>query len=222
VQFSLPPNASGLEFQDGELGKRYQKTEYGFADTAPVRPGSGTYQVLYSYEMPYDHKLELERKMPLDTNAIVILVPEDTVKVKGDQIQDAGLRDVQGVQYRMYNGGGLKQNTELSLTVTGGSGTGGASLVASSNSNLIIGLGALGTVMILLGVWMYQRNKTEKIGELDLEPPAVNSAEKPETVMDAILALDDLYQEGQLPEDAYLQRRGELKSRLKALLEQQD
>ena len=32
--------------------------------------------------------------------------------------------------------------------------------------------------------------------------------------MDAILALDDLYQEGQLPEDAYQQRRAELKGML--------
>jgi hypothetical protein len=32
--------------------------------------------------------------------------------------------------------------------------------------------------------------------------------------MDAILALDDLYQEGKLPEEAYLQRRSELKARL--------
>jgi hypothetical protein len=36
--------------------------------------------------------------------------------------------------------------------------------------------------------------------------------------MDAILALDDLYQEGKLPEDAYLQRRSELKRRLERAL----
>ena len=38
--------------------------------------------------------------------------------------------------------------------------------------------------------------------------------------MDAILALDDLYQEGELPEDAYLKRRAELKESLKELLEE--
>jgi hypothetical protein len=36
--------------------------------------------------------------------------------------------------------------------------------------------------------------------------------------MDAIIALDDLYRAGQLPEDAYLTRRGELKARLKELM----
>ena len=37
--------------------------------------------------------------------------------------------------------------------------------------------------------------------------------------MDAILALDDLYKEGQLPKEAYHQRRAELKERLKTILE---
>lgn len=220
VSFSLPPGASNLEFQDGELGKRYQKTEDGFADTMPVRPGSGIYQVLYSYEMPYDRKLELKRRMPLNTNAIVILVPEDSVKVKSDQIQDTGVRDVQGVQYHMYSGGGLARNAELSLTVSGGLRP-GAALSVGSNTDLIVGTGALGIVMILLGVWMYRRNKQDNSGAATQAPSSTVAMEKPEVVMDAILALDDLYQAGQLPEEAYLQRRGELKSRLKELLDQQ-
>jgi hypothetical protein len=36
--------------------------------------------------------------------------------------------------------------------------------------------------------------------------------------MDAILALDDLYQAGKLPEEAYRQRRAELKARLKEIV----
>jgi hypothetical protein len=45
-------------------------------------------------------------------------------------------------------------------------------------------------------------------------PEASSGEESQEALMDAILALDDLYQEGKLPEDAYLQRRAELKARL--------
>ena len=36
-----------------------------------------------------------------------------------------------------------------------------------------------------------------------------------ETLMDAIITLDDLYQAGDLPEEAYRQRRSELRDRLK-------
>jgi hypothetical protein len=43
-----------------------------------------------------------------------------------------------------------------------------------------------------------------------------------DTVMDAIIALDDMYQSGDLPEEAYQQRRLELKARLKELLDRED
>ena len=48
---------------------------------------------------------------------------------------------------------------------------------------------------------------------------AFNGYDDSETVMDAILALDDLYKEGKLPESAYLERRAQLKKRLKQLIE---
>ena len=39
-----------------------------------------------------------------------------------------------------------------------------------------------------------------------------------DTLMDAIIALDDLYREGQIPEEAYRLRRAELKARLAELI----
>jgi mono/diheme cytochrome c family protein len=218
VDFSLPVGATNLEFQDGEIGGRYLKTADGFADTAPVRPGSGSYQVLFSYDMPYNRKLDLVSQMPLDTNAVVILVPEQSVKVKGPGIVDAGTRDVQGTPYHMYNGSSLQKGQVLSLTVTGEPAATGTASTLLGNSNFIIGLGALGVVMILAGVWMYQRSRSK--GAPDEEPtsPIRQEFDSSEAVMDAILALDDLYQEGRLPEEAYLQRRGELKARLKEFI----
>ena len=38
--------------------------------------------------------------------------------IKGDGIQDAGVRDMQGVMYHMYSGGGLEAGDELSLTLS--------------------------------------------------------------------------------------------------------
>lgn len=222
VNFPLPTGASNLEFQEGDLGVRYVETENGFGDTIPIRPGSGSYQLLYSYEMPYNRKLELKRPMPLDTQAIVILVPEESVKIKGDQIVDAGMRSVQGVQYHMYNADGLKKGDEFQLIITGQPVGSGASLAASSNTDLFIGLGALGVVLVLAGAWLYQKNRLKN------EPEDAQAAQEAyeevdaERLMDAILALDDLYQEGQLPEEAYLQRRGQLKARLKELMGQQE
>jgi hypothetical protein len=50
--------------------------------------------------------------------------------------------------------------------------------------------------------------------EEELTVQAADEQDSAESLMDAILALDDLYREGKLSEDAYLQRRAELKERL--------
>lgn len=219
VTFNLPEGATGLEFQDGALGDRYVETDGGFGDTIPIRPGQGSYQVLFAFNMPYDRKLDLVQKMSMPADAVVVLVPENVVKVKGEALEDAGTRPVQDATYHMYNSQPLKAGEELKLTVTAGSG----SVVSGASTSLLVGAGALGLALIVAGVWLYRRNQAAPVDEEDLDEglpaPASPAGENAETVMDAILALDDLYKDGQLPEDAYLQRRAELKARLKELME---
>lgn len=219
VTFRLPEGASNLQFEDGELGGRYVKTPDGFADTLPVRPGSGNYQVLYSYELPYNNKLDLARPMDLPVQAVVILVPEQSIKIKGESIQDAGTRDIQGLQYHMYNAPAMQPGNVLKLTVTGRPQSSSLTLTPSSNNNLLIGAGIFGVVLVAAGLWLYWRNRPEPEDDEDL-PVAGAEPENAESLMDAILALDDLYQEGKLPEDAYLLRRSELKARLERAMNQ--
>ena len=88
-----------------------------------------------------------------------------------------------------------------------------------SNETLVIGLAALGLVLIGAGIFLYTRSRTVPEVEYDPEDEVEEaSSEKAETIMDAILALDDLYQSGELPEEAYRQRRAELKARLQSLI----
>lgn len=218
IRFSLPPEAEALQFEEGVLGGRFIETPDGFGDTAPIRPGAGNHQVLFSYELPYNRKLDLVRTTPLNTQAVVILAPEDGVKIRGENLQDAGSRDIQGVPYQMYNGAAMEAEDDLRLTISGRPG-GGFKLTSAPPSNLMIGLAALGTVLLVAGAWLYTRNRRNGAALDDGGPAAVadESLDSREAVMDAILALDDLYQEGKLPEEGYLQRRAELKARLQEL-----
>ena len=59
LSFQLPEGATNLQFEDGTSADRYITIPDGFGDTVPVRPGSGNYQVMYSYELPYNRKLDL-------------------------------------------------------------------------------------------------------------------------------------------------------------------
>lgn len=217
LDFQVPPGAINLQIQDGEIGKRFIKTDRGFGDTIPIRPGFGAYQLLFSYELPLARSLEFSKSITLPVNAIVILVPEKGIAVKGDTIQDGGIRDVQGTAYRLYNATGAIPGEDLRMTIVRSN----TLFSSAKNTNLLIGLSALGAVLLVSGMWLYRKNRT-MMSEADGISPAgspMTRYESRESLMDAILALDDLYQEGKLPEEAYLNRRAELKDRLKDFLE---
>ncbi len=222
IEFSLPEGATNLQFEDSALGSRYVETENGFGDTVPIRPGMGEFQILFSYEVPYDRKLDLTRRMNMPVNAVVILMPADGIKVKGDTIHDAGTRDMQGIVYQMYNGDPIAGGQDLRVTLSGRPSGGQASLTSSTTSDLVIGIAVFGVVLIGAGVWLYRRNAGEEeeyLEEEGQEEAFVDSTESAESVMDAILTLDDLYQDGELPEEAYKERRAELKERLRRLMD---
>jgi len=221
IRFQLPEGATNLQFEDGVVGDRYILTPDGFGDTAPIRPGSGQHQITFGYEIQYDGKVELDQVVNIPTNAVVILIPKDGLKIKGEQLEYAGSRDVQGMIYEMYTGGRIEAGTNLAIEVSGRPQSSGLNLGIESSTNLVIGLAALGLVLIGAGVWLYRRSQREyeeeDFSEADevydvVEDDIPNDAE---ALMDAIIALDDLYQAGELPEQAYQQRRAALKDRLR-------
>ena len=157
--FRSRKGAANLEFQEGALGSRYVETADGFADTVPVRPGTETYQILFAFEMPYDRKLELVQPVTMPINGVVILTPEGNMKIQSDMLQDGGVQDVQGTQYRAYNGKPMDAGQDLRLTLTGRPGSGSPVLGSGSSSSLVIGLGAFGLALVLAGVWLYTRDR---------------------------------------------------------------
>lgn len=221
ITFTLPEGATNLEFQDGVLGGRYVATSDGFGDTAVIRPGMGAYEILYAYEMPYDGSLEWGHPVDFPVGAVVILAPEGSVRIESDDLIAAESRDVQGVSYQIYNAPALDAGDTLELTIQRQS-TLSSSLSLGSSSELVIGVAALGAVLILAGIFMYLRSLREE-AEVDEEEFLVLEEdvadEDAESLMDRILTLDDLYRGGQLPQDAYRQRRAELKDRLRERLE---
>ncbi len=224
VTYQLPSGAENLQFEDGALGDRFTQTANGFGDNAVIRPGSGQHQVVVSFDMPYQRRLELSQPITLPVNAVVILVPEDGPQVSSSMLQDAGERPVQGVSYRMYTSDRLEAGRELDLTISGRGRGVLAGLTTGSQGSLIVGLAAFGLALIGAGVWFYRRNQVapeaELAGQAEVERAILSDTlpDDPDTLMDAIIALDDLYQAGDLPEAAYRQRRAELKNRLAELV----
>jgi cbb3-type cytochrome oxidase subunit 3 len=151
-----------------------------------------------------------------------MLIPEDGLKVKSEQLSDEGVRDVQGVSYRTYSGGQIEAGSDLKMTISGRPGGGSLIPTVGSSTSLMIGLLAFGVALVGVGIWLYRRYQLSEKDQAEEEASQAVLEETlpadPEELLDAILALDDQYQAGDLPEGAYRQRRAELKARLKDLI----
>lgn len=220
LNIALPQGASSLEFREGELGMRFVPTQDGFGDLAVIRPGMASHQVVFKYELPFNRKLVFSHLVYLPVNAVVVLVPEDSLKMKGDLLQDAGTRSTDGFIYRTYNGSALAEGSQLSMEVNKRSTFSQPILTSGSSSGLVLGLLVLAVTLIAAGVWFFQRSrKAAPQARKAQKTPGSEVEETQDSLMDAILALDDQYKSGKIPEGAYQGRRAELKERLNRLIQ---
>ncbi len=226
VSFPLPQGYTNLQFDNGELGARYVELSQGFGDTTTVIPGVGQYQVVFTYQLPYSHRLNFVQAMFLPTSAVVVMLPDNGIKLSSSMLQDGGTTDYKGITYRIYNGNSINAGSSVDLTLTGSPRQAAASILApGSMQNLAIGLGVFGVALVALGLWLYQRNRQklalQKIAESTQFSDSYSdlgfSPEDEDTLMDAIIALDDQFHAGNLPEAAYLERRAALKEKLRKM-----
>ena len=95
-----------------------------------------------------------------------------------------------------------------------------------SNSTLTIGLLAFGIALIAAGGWLFMRSRKDKAAQQDQQSdagaPVKDGSSNVDTLLDAILALDDRYKAGEIPRDAYLKRRDELKASIKEVLREEE
>ncbi len=214
VVFDLPPGYTNLQFESGEIGSRFVQTANGFGDTSTVQPGSASHQVLFAYELPYNKSAVVPLHLPLKVTNAILLTPDGGVRVEADGLQDAGARALQEGDMRIYAINNLAAGTTLQVKVSGLPGQDSAAGTKSS-TGVFIGGGALIAVLVGIAVWLVRRREpVEESREEDLK-----EEDSVESMLDAIIALDDLHQAGKIPSDAYQERRVELKERLRAARE---
>ena len=80
---------------------------------------------------------------------------------------------------------------------------------------IIYGAGGIGLALLVTGIWMFLRNKREanENDDPDIEIPS----ETREEILDSIIALDDLFENGEITEKVYQQKRSQLKEKLKSV-----
>ena len=205
----MPADAQNIGFDISQNSAPLLAAEAGFA----IPPSETPYALVAFYTLPYDGKAQIVQPFALPASSALVLVP-DGVKVKSDQLTEGQVQNFQGKDYREYLGAAFQSGDTLTLNLSGTPKSTGTATAANSRQGLLIGVGALGFVLILAGVWMYLRDRNRPADELD-EEEEEDEFDNEEEILDAIIALDDLHRSGKIPDEAYQPRRAELKARLK-------
>lgn len=218
IEFTLPEGASNIQFEDSVFGERYTERAGGFGDTAAILPGMSQHQVVVFFEMPYKRKMNFVQEINHSIGAATVMVPQG-MKIKSDYLTPNGEREAQGLTYDIYASQPLPVGATFEMRVSGtvsSSAAGGNT--DSTQKNIIYGALALGVVLIGAGVWFYLRGSDDEYEDEAWEEgePLFEDAE---SIMDAIIALDDAYRSGDLEEAVYKKRRAKLKAQLKDLVD---
>jgi hypothetical protein len=189
-----------------------------------ILPGADKqYGIIAIFTLPYTNRLVFTQPFNLPVSSATIIVPEG-VKVRSDQLTDAGTQASTGTTvttFHLYQASSLASGSTLTLTISGMPGD-KAGFVLDQRTWLMIGVGALGLILIGLGIFLFLRDRKLRKLEEEFEGDDEEGDEDAlgddrESIMDAIIALDDQFKVGDISKEAYEKRRGELKDRLKGL-----
>lgn len=234
IEIPLPQGYQNLQFENGVLGERFIQTANGFGDTLPIPPAGsmGEYSIVFAFDMPYEadssplagllggKKFELTQKFSIKTSALNLLVPQG-VKAEGANFVDGGAQSMgSGFTFQLYRAGSLEAGQTFTAKISGSPTTTSAtSQTDDSSRNLVIGVGAFGVILIFAGIFFYWRDRRAEAEEDDLDDDndAEDDAMSEDDILDAIIAIDDQFRAGNLSEEAYKERRAELKGMLRNL-----
>jgi mono/diheme cytochrome c family protein len=220
LSFNLPAGATNVTVQNAEQDKTFFISGNTLSVLWSIPPGQGSSQVLYSFDLPYTDKLDIEQKMSYPVSNVDVLVLDLGVQVTGNGIQNLGVQNFQGQSFQNFSAGALAAGQTLGLLVAGKAGTGattptttGTAVLNNPTATLAIGLGALALVLAGIGVWVYRRPRA------GTQTARAQTAHTKEDLLEAIAELDDAYAAGEVTEAAYQKERGQLKRDLKKVWE---
>ena len=203
-----PEGAEGLGYEATQNSAPFVPIEKGFA----MPPSETPYGLIAFASVPKEKEIAISQSARLPIGSVTLFLPEG-MEAEGKTLTDKGLQAMETMNFHVYSASGLKKDESIDFTVTGKPQTTAVNPDITQNKTLLIGVGAFGIVLILAGAWMYMNDRRKRDEEMDDEEGA--EFDDPESLMDAIIALDDLHRAGKLSDEAYQQRRDELKNVLK-------
>lgn len=210
---SFPEGATGLGFETTDNSAPFVSTAEGFA----MPPNEEPYGLIAFASIPKAKEIQIKQTALLPINSISLFLPEG-VEAEGSTLTDTGVQNLQGANFHVYTAAAVEKDASFEFSITGEPTTVAESPDITQNQYVLIGVGAFGLTLVLAGVWMYLRDRKKNEDDDDLEDEDDEDDDQfddTESIMDAIIALDDLHRAGKISDEAYKKRRDELTAALK-------
>ena len=234
LRFYLPPGASDLQFQDGQLGERYFSTPDGFIDTEPVLPGTGSHQVLYSYNLDFNSpQYTFSVTTPYSVTAMNVLISDPAVRAKSPILASEGTRSLQGQEWSSLVAESLPPTQVVPLALDNLPLEARATPSAAPQAQpaqppvdrtdmlrlIIVGVIAL-ICGVLIGYYLPHPSAQQPTNQKPVAPKPPVEEKSEDELLAALADLDDAFERGDLTEDQYRKQRAGLKQELAARLQQ--
>jgi mono/diheme cytochrome c family protein len=205
----MPNGMANMGYETSQDSARLLTTTDGFAMPPTT---DKPYGLIALATIARNKKINIEQLVVLPVDEVMLLVPAG-VSADGANIVNNGPHDFQGRTFNMYTSTRMNPGDTFSFTLSGKPENTAVNPDLLQNQNLVIGIGALGFAFIVAGAWLYWRDRRD--GRENFSDDEDDEYDDAESVLDAIVAIDDLHREGKISDEAYRKRRAELKNSLK-------
>ncbi len=219
LQIGVPAGAQDVAFQ-----RSFQSFEnflpatevipndQGYVDTVPVRPGSGVMNMLVSYSLPYESNMTVGHPLFYDTSSATIVLPDIGLDIEGVDWSSEGSQQMGDMgSFSSYSHPALAAGEAISFTVTGRPSASASAVVGGSVDNNLVGV-VIGGVALLLAavgaIFAVQKWRSDE------EEAATVHADQVESLLYAVVALDNAYEAGKVEPAQYHERRADLLEQL--------
>ena len=204
LRFSLPEQYFDLDIQSSlPIGNAIEVNK-GFGMTNPIPPG--TNEIIYSYRIIYDKKpYQINRKVSYPIDNLLVLIPEgiSSINSSSSAFSEQGIANIGSRNYNQYEFGEFKNADTLDIIFEDLPSIGiFKKLIQHLGNNPLtfipIALGIITIACLTIYVIISRRKSLSTMSETD--------------ILSIIANLDNIYQNGDINETIYLNKRAHLKN----------
>ncbi len=215
VEIMLPTGAQNVAFERGFGGmdtfipaEEIIQTETGWADTLPLRPGTGVMDLLITYSLPYEDGMRFAHPLPYPVTRGTLIIPDVGIELDADGWQLQSQDEMGGTTFLSYINNDMTTVDSLSIVFNGEpelvtDTQGNVLQPRNENNELIIG-GASLLIVVGAAVYLFQSWRN----------PSSAFSDDPEELLEMMVELDEAYENGEIAHRDYELERAELKEAL--------